>query len=935
MSPLSAARSLLRLFAPTALSLVVHLAIATAVFVQEAQAIGVNPDNAAWLIFDKRYNDYFLLRVDMKTSKVGSVSIAGGNRYAGRRFTGSYGRFGFNLLGGQFTVMRESEPYMVGNFNQAGDEISGSFFDEDGKNTGDFVGSLQGHTDHQMDLYQICRLKSDSDYYCANRGRDEICNVGSFRRSATFLTRSNCEDEIWRGTLKSENNRRNDTKTRSCKTINGDRNGFYEEYASKEDGRRLWSTYYSKDAFIGPTRRYNEQGLLELLTWRDDYPLAKFQILKFSYSADQKLETVEHRYPHPVGKGYWDRVWNKNGELVSEVCTGTDDCSASTKDEIYRSQELMYVNYNGETSVWLGGKSEGVRNGPAVMAYTSGFLRFLSYKAGKLNGTAVNHAISGEVTISEYSNNKLEPSYTVRHPCGKEENKERKPSKTQTSNDSSASISSPKERRALVVFFEATGGSQWKSNGGWLSDSDHCDWFGVTCENKKVTKLELPDNKLLGAVPESLADLTGLESLVLRQNELRGEFPSAIRQLSSLKYLTLTNNELSGEIPEWLGALSRLISVSIAGNQFSGQLPDSIGELPRLRVLYANSNGFTGGLPFWADKIYNLSLANNQLSGPISESLASRLLVGHQYQYNFQGNKFSCPLPAEVADIFAQNGEFCVAGQISNSYTGELTASYENGQVAYLGKFADGQRIGRYQRWYENGNLRVDVNYQEGKRNGVALYYSQEGTLEQKTSFLLGSRHGFQYKYDKNGAVRSLDCFVQGRKKPTEDCDSLTQVSHQQNGAEAPAILQSPQSHDAEEEPEAVSVSSRVTSVDSTNSELSAGDTTSEAADAARTEKQLSETVRQLNSGKRMYNDQYALTEVSLDTQEGRLIYEFEVKTSISDLNESLLTTVAKSVYCSAEKLQIFRDNNIPAVWIYTDKSASSMLIRTETYDCE
>ena len=123
---------------------------------QSASAIGVNPDNAAWLIFDKKYNDYFLLRVDMKTSRVGSAWIAGGNRYAGRRFTGEYARFDLNLLGGQFTVSKSgARPFMVASFNKAGDEIYGSFLDAEGKNIGEFIGALKGHTDHQMDLFQI------------------------------------------------------------------------------------------------------------------------------------------------------------------------------------------------------------------------------------------------------------------------------------------------------------------------------------------------------------------------------------------------------------------------------------------------------------------------------------------------------------------------------------------------------------------------------------------------------------------------------------------------------------------------------------------------------------------------------------------------------------------------------------------------------------
>ena len=45
--------------------------------------------------------------------------------------------------------------------------------------------------------------------------------------------------------------------------------------------------------------------------------------------------------------------------------------------------------------------------------------------------------------------------------------------------------------------------------------------------------------------------------------------------------------------------------------------------------------------------------------------------------------------------------------------------------------------------------------------------------------------------------------------------------------------------------------------------------------------------------------------------------YEFDVETSISDLNEPLLTTVAKSVYCSAEKLDIPRQQHSCGLDVY------------------
>ena len=94
-----------------------------------------NPDDAAWLIYDVSYGDYFLLRIDMKTSRTGRANIAGGNRYAGRRFTDqSQGTwFGVSMLSGNLSINKTgAAAFMVGTINARGDEYSGEFLKEDG-----------------------------------------------------------------------------------------------------------------------------------------------------------------------------------------------------------------------------------------------------------------------------------------------------------------------------------------------------------------------------------------------------------------------------------------------------------------------------------------------------------------------------------------------------------------------------------------------------------------------------------------------------------------------------------------------------------------------------------------------------------------------------------------------------------------------------------
>lgn len=171
--------------------------IAFALMALSLRSFSANPDDAAWLIYDVSYGDYFLLRVEMKSSKTGYANVAGGNRYAGRRYTDQGNRFGVSMLGGKVTLNRDGAvPFMVGSINAAGDEFSGEFLNASGASAGRFVGALQGHTSHQMDLYQLCKRESHQDHTCANRGRDEGCRIGSHPTKSTFFTLENCESEI-------------------------------------------------------------------------------------------------------------------------------------------------------------------------------------------------------------------------------------------------------------------------------------------------------------------------------------------------------------------------------------------------------------------------------------------------------------------------------------------------------------------------------------------------------------------------------------------------------------------------------------------------------------------------------------------------------------------------------------------------------------------
>jgi hypothetical protein len=72
------------------------------------------------------------------------------------------------------------------------------------------------------------------------------------------------------------------------------------------------------------------------------------------------------------------------------------------------------------------------------------------------------------------------------------------------------------EREALIAFYESTLGDRWNQNDGWKTpplDTDgfampgtECDWYGVTCQEERLTPVNLSYNQLTGVIPPKLGN---------------------------------------------------------------------------------------------------------------------------------------------------------------------------------------------------------------------------------------------------------------------------------------------------------------------------------------------------------------------------------------------------------------------------------------------
>lgn len=180
-----------------------------------------------------------------------------------------------------------------------------------------------------------------------------------------------------------------------------------------------------------------------------------------------------------------------------------------------------------------------------------------------------------------------------------------------------------KERKALIAFYNATGGDNWLHNDNWCSDKPVGQWYGIlTDETGFVIHMVLFDNNLTGSIPESIADLKRLGNLNLDMNKLGGELPESICDLTELMQLTAVNNNFTGTIPESIGNLVNLQYLYLNSNQLSGELPASIGNLTNLTHLMLGYNNLTGSLPESINEMVSLTdvfIPSNYFTGNVPE----------------------------------------------------------------------------------------------------------------------------------------------------------------------------------------------------------------------------------------------------------------------------------------------------------------------------
>lgn len=135
------------------------------------------------------------------------------------------------------------------------------------------------------------------------------------------------------------------------------------------------------------------------------------------------------------------------------------------------------------------------------------------------------------------------------------------------------------QRYALACFFFATYGVAnaytppmpftWVKSENWITDTNECEWYGVTCEKDKVVTIDLTNNNITGSVPLEIG-LLG----------------------SSLERLDLSGNPVANKDEElaWIAQLRNLLELSVYFCNFDSLgISTYIGELKKLSKYFMMS----------------------------------------------------------------------------------------------------------------------------------------------------------------------------------------------------------------------------------------------------------------------------------------------------------------------------------------------------------
>ncbi|CAL9175155.1 leucine-rich repeat receptor-like serine/threonine-protein kinase BAM1 [Musa acuminata AAA Group] len=128
----------------------------------------------------------------------------------------------------------------------------------------------------------------------------------------------------------------------------------------------------------------------------------------------------------------------------------------------------------------------------------------------------------------------------------------------------------------------------------------------------------LSNNRLVGRLPPSIGNFSGLQKLLLSQNSFSGSIPPEVRRLQQLSKLDFSGNRFSGPITPEISKCKLLTFVDLSRNEISGNVPSDIAALRILNYLNLSRNHLEGQIPSAISTMQSLTAVDfsyNNLSG--------------------------------------------------------------------------------------------------------------------------------------------------------------------------------------------------------------------------------------------------------------------------------------------------------------------------------
>lgn len=231
---------------------------------------------------------------------------------------------------------------------------------------------------------------------------------------------------------------------------------------------------------------------------------------------------------------------------------------------------------------------------------------------------------------------------------------------------------------ALIRAFDVYPAAQaaWDEAMRWSTETDACGiarsgaaWTGVSCTNRRVTKVDLHLVEAKTALRFSLRGTVGrlseLDYLSTSGTGMSGTIPPELSKCTKLTRLYLhTVRGLSGTIPHEVAEMSSMVRLSLYDSSLSGTVPPSMGDMPSLLGAYLSGTRISGTVPMWSTSTSKLEVL--QLESPISGTMPTAI-SGQLQRLSLTGTSLSGSLPSSVGTLAALEYLFFFDAKLSGS----------------------------------------------------------------------------------------------------------------------------------------------------------------------------------------------------------------------------------------------------------------------------